>query len=329
MALEPRSTKLTHISLRSAVQVASHGMFVTRVDSVGIVDLDGAGAHVLCAVPGGVYETLDGAASWSLVNGSARFGSCNTITRGHIGGRPHMLLSCSVGVVNVEIVGDGTAALGDGGVGGPWSVISARIPSYLSVTDGNATHNTKLGACMGVVALGTIINATTANWTMLPDWPCTMLALHPTREDEFIYTHPPLTYRTLDGGKTKVSLNHSNIFHCGIDRKGWYYTAAMGGAFFSDDQGHSWAAYYDNRTARRNNVSRVRVPHDYQRIPLPDFGAAGVAFVSDQGLYIKPEGNATQLISANGNMSNNIAMQALPSTPPPFYLHVQVPPGFL
>ena len=89
------------------------------------------------------------------------------------------------------------------------------------------------------------------------------------------------------------------------------------------------AAYYDNRTARRNNVSRVRVPHDYQRIPLPDFGAAGVAFVSDQGLYIKPEGNATQLISANGNMSNNIAMQALPSTPPPFYLHVQVPPGFL
>ena len=110
MALEPRSTKLTHISLRSAVQVASHGMFVTRVDSVGIVDLDGAGAHVLCAVPGGVYETLDGAASWSLVNGSARFGSCNTITRGHIGGRPHMLLSCSVGVVNVEIVGDGTAA---------------------------------------------------------------------------------------------------------------------------------------------------------------------------------------------------------------------------
>ena len=91
-------------------QVASHGMFVTRVDSVGIVDLDGAGAHVLCAVPGGVYETLDGAASWSLVNGSSRFGSCNTITRGHIGGRPHMLLSCSVGVVNVEIVGDGTAA---------------------------------------------------------------------------------------------------------------------------------------------------------------------------------------------------------------------------
>jgi len=37
-----------------------------------------------------------------------------------------------------------------------------------------------------------------------------------------------------------VSLNHSNIFHCGIDRKGWYYTAAMGGAFFSDDQGRSW-----------------------------------------------------------------------------------------
>ena len=66
------------------------------------------------------------------------------------------------------------------------------------------------------VALGTILNATTANWTMLPDWPCTMLALHPTREDEFIYTHPPLTYRSLDGGKTKVSrpTTHSNISSC-------------------------------------------------------------------------------------------------------------------
>ena len=290
------------------------------------------------------------------------------------------------------------------------------------------------------VALGTIINATTANWTMLPDWPCTMLALHPTREDEFIYTHPPLTYRSLDGGKTKVlsratnrpltptspssplaragliwvviplvrrgaivprsrcssppsppppgccaqvSLNHSNIFHCGIDRKGWYYTAAMGGAFFSDDQGHSWAAYYDNRTARRNNVSRVRVPHDYQRIPLPDFGAAGVAFVSDQVRPVPPRPARHLLRPARTAPHAHTCSQCfhclplgacpplaprinlspcttractsspratrrsssrptatcpttspcrcflLPPSLPPFYLHVQVPPGFL
>lgn len=60
-------------------------------------------------------------------------------------------------------------------------------------------------------------------------------------------THPPSTLMTMDGAKSWINLNHSNIWHCGIDRQGWLYTAAEGGAFRSMDNGHSWQAYYDIR----------------------------------------------------------------------------------
>ena len=153
-----------------------------------------------------------------------------------------------------------------------------------------------MGGCLGgKVFVGTIINKTSVDWTTVNGTgrPCVMLALDPNNQDHFIYTHPPETYQTTDGGATYESLNHSNIFHCGIDRKSVLYTAAMGGAFVSHDCGPgpntkrpcSWQAYYDNRTARRPpHKARVRVPHDYQRICL-DFGGS-VAHVSDQGLFI-------------------------------------------
>jgi hypothetical protein len=70
-----------------------------------------------------------------------------------------------------------------------------------------------------------------------------------------------------------------------------------------------WEGYYDNRTARRTNQSRIRGAHDYQRIAL-DFGGS-VAFTSDQGLYIKPTNDSSlELIKANGNQSTNIALKA-------------------
>ena len=47
-----------------------------------------------------------------------------------------------------------------------------------------------------------------------------MLAMNPNNADHFIYTKPPMTYQSMDGGATYESLNHSNIFHAGIDRKG-------------------------------------------------------------------------------------------------------------
>lgn len=53
----------------------------------------------------------------------------------------------------------------------------------------------------------------------------------------------------------------------------------------------------------------TRVPHDYQRIAMGFAG--GVAFPSDQGLFIAPTGNDVAdltLINANGNLSNSITI---------------------
>lgn len=187
---------------------------------------------------------------------------------------------------------------------------------------GRLLDNSVLGGCLGGhVFIGTIINTTAADWTTVNGTgrPCTMLAMNPNNQDHFIYTKMPLTYQSMDGGLTYESLNHSNIFHAGIDRKGALYTAAMGGAFVSHDCGPgpnmkrpcSWQAYYDNRTARRPpHAVRIRGAHDYQRICL-DF-AGTVALVSDQGVFIVNYTNSShlELIKANGDMSNNIALKA-------------------
>ena len=76
----------------------------------------------------------------------------------------------------------------------------------------------------------------------------------------------------------------------------------------SQDKGKTWLAYFGRRVHRLTNQTVDRIPHDYQRISL-DF-AGGVAFPSDQGLFIKPPGTATMLIAANGDMNNNIAIKA-------------------
>ena len=60
-----------------------------------------------------------------------------------------------------------------------------------------------------------------------------------------------------------------------------------------------------------------RVAHDYQRINI-DFGGdpGGVAFGSDQGMFIK-NGSELQLISANGDVNNNVRGRARAPRAPP------------
>ena len=290
----------------------SNGLFDTRIVAVGIVDMD-KGDHVYLSVPGKVYETTDGAESWKIAPGSEKLGTCYTFKNGTINGEPHILASCDSGIGNIPAKGGNWSIIPPGGWG---------RGGYLTVADaanGKLLANSVIGGCLGGhVYIGTILNTTAAKWTSYPDRPCVMLALNPNDKDHFIYTHPPITYQSMDGGKTYENLNHSNIFHCGIDRKGALYTAAMGGAFVSHDCGPgpnmkrpcSWQGYYDNRTARRTGHSTIRGAHDYQRINL-DFGGS-VGFVSDQGLFIVNYTNSSwlELIKANGNLSNNIALKA-------------------
>lgn len=69
---------------------------------------------------------------------------------------------------------------------------------------------------------------------------------------------------------------------------------------------HAYAhRYFVRRVWRRTGRVVDRTSHDFQRINL-DF-AGGVAFGSDQGMFIK-NGSSLQLISANGDVNNNIIM---------------------
>ena len=136
------------------------------------------------------------------------------------------------------------------------------------------------------------------------------VGLNPNNPNHFIYSNMSSlgkqTWESLDGGATHHNLNNHFPFHVAIDRRGWFYAAAEAGAHRSMDGGKTWQSYQHTITERSTNLNSSRVPMDYQRI-VTDF-AGGVAFVSDQGLFIKPEGDSLELIGACGNMSNNIAI---------------------
>ena len=114
------------------------------------------------------------------------------------------------------------------------------------------------------------------------------------------------TWESRDGGKTSHDLNSHYPFHVLIDRRGWMYHAAEHSADFSTNGGKNWSSYQMTTTQRLTNATGSRVPMDYQRI-VADF-AGGVAFVSDQGLFIQPADDSVELIGACGNMSTNIAI---------------------
>ena len=55
--------------------MASRGIFNSKVVALHIADAKGD--HVYAAVDGGVYESVNGAASWAFVTGSEAWGGCN------------------------------------------------------------------------------------------------------------------------------------------------------------------------------------------------------------------------------------------------------------
>ena len=122
--------------------VASDGMFNTRVEAVHVVD--DVGKHVLVAVQGAIYESLDGADTWKVINGSQALGTCNTFKNGTIAGQPHVLAGCSIGVANAPS-GDGRSPLTD------WKVIppGGVQRTYFSISDDNGAPNSVIGMCLG------------------------------------------------------------------------------------------------------------------------------------------------------------------------------------
>ena len=208
-----------------------------------------------------------------------------------------------------------------------WSLIqppqghSAFRTNLVSLADfdgsGKPLNNSVVVGCLwvkgrGFVHIATVVNETSATWDVQLDQPCQSMAIDPNNADHLIVNNASNgahVYESNDGGKTYHScLDRRGAVMVAIDRKGWFYTGSEAGAFRNMNgcgNGSKWEVLFVKRVSRRNNVTRIRSAHDYQRINI-DF-AGGVAFGSDQGMFIM-NGTELQLFSANGDVNNNIIM---------------------
>jgi len=275
----------------------SNGLWDTVIGSLYIVDE--AGSHVLAGTPTGIYETVDGASSWRLMPGSAGIGWARSMKNGTVNGAPSVLAGVDSGIATWTM-------------GGNWSVIKApagtALTRYISVAD--TLPSSVVGVCLaGWSYLITISGPTSAAWknTSLT---CIEVAIDPNNADHFIYSNMSRlgkqTWESLDGGKSHHDLHNHFPWHVAIDRRGWMYGAAEAGCHFSANGGKNWSVYQYTTTQRGTNSTGSRIPQDFQRI-ITDF-AGRVALVSDQGLFIQPDGDSVELIGASGNISNNIAI---------------------
>ena len=278
-----------------------NGLWDTVIASLIIVDEKGD--HVLAGTPTGIYETLDSALSWRLMPGSAGIGWARSMKNGTVNGEPHIIAGVDSGIANWNPA-----------KGGNWSVIKIpkTVPAALTrfITVADVLPSSVVGVCLGSRAfIISITGPTSADWknTSLS---CLQVALDPNNVNHFIYSNissmGKQTWESLDGGKTHHNLHNHFPWHVAIDRRGWLYGAAEAGAHFSTDGGKSWKVYQYTTSQRLTNATGSRVPQDFQRI-VTDF-AGGAAFVSDQGLFIQPQGDSIELIGASGNISNNIAI---------------------
>ena len=281
-----------------------NGLWDTTIGSLIIVD--DKGDHVLAGTPTGIYETKDGAASWTLMPGSTGIGWARSMMNGTINGEPRILAGFDAGLASWAPAKGGNWTLNP--IPAPIAATGAHLSRYITVAD--VLPSSVVGTCLGSVAfIITIKSATTADWrnTSLA---CAQVAIDPRDPDHFIYSNMSSqgkqTWESLDGGKTSHDLNSHYPFHVLIDRRGWMYHAAEHSADFSTNGGKNWSSYQMTTTQRLTNATGSRVPMDYQRI-VADF-AGGVAFVSDQGLFIQPADDSVELIGACGNMSTNIAI---------------------
>ena len=296
------------------------GLFDTRI--MGLMIVDDVGEHVLVGTPSGVFETLDGASTWTHVQQTQGWGVANSFKNGTINGKKVILIGANAGLGNVPWLTNAPLA------NQTWSLIpsppghSAWRTNLASVADyrnGKLLDNSVVGGCIwpdqshGVVHIATIINETAADWMVQLDQPCQSIAMDPNDADHFLVNNASNglhVYESTDGGQSyHTCLNQGGAVMVAIDRRGWFYCASEGGAFRNmkgcEDGVGKWEPYFVRRVWRRTMQVVDRVPHDYQRINL-DF-AGGVAFGSDQGMFIQ-NGTELQLISADGDVNNNIIM---------------------
>ena len=173
-------------------------MFDSRIHAVFLHPDDPSGNHVLVGTVTGIYESLDGAASWKRIPASADFALVYSITNATINGKAYVLAGCLKGIATNPVDGSGN-----------WSSIipypdavvpfASTVRGFSVATDG-AGGNTAIGACMranhsdagfaGNGFVGSITSPTSCDWKMTPTpIVCAKLGLHPFNKDHFIYTN--------------------------------------------------------------------------------------------------------------------------------------------
>ena len=308
------------------------GLFDTRLQ--GLIIVDDKGDHVLAGTPSGVFETIDGAKTWTHVEATAAWGNTGSFQNGTIAGKPVIFVGSAAGLGNVPVVLDGPM------VNESWSLIhappgsSAWRTAGVSLADfdgaGKPLENSIVGACLwvgghGVVHIAKVLTPTTATFTVQLDQPCQSMAMDPNNADHILINsakNGAHIYESFDGGTSYHScLDRRGAVMVAVDRKGWFYTGSEAGLFRNMGNkppsrtpgarnmhcanGSTWEVLNVKRVSRRSNVTRIRSAHDYQKINI-DF-AGGVAFGSDQGMFIM-NGTELQMHSANGDTNNNVIM---------------------
>jgi len=282
----------------------SNGIWDTRILGVWVHPDDTTGNHVFTGTHSGIYESKDGAESWTLREETSKWGNVMSFREGLIQGKQYILANCGNG-------GIGTMPRG----GGTWQYIKAPGPiapnGHLSVVI-NPDQTTEVFTCIGNWGGGKLYYAkvntpTSATWvgplgSSTETYDCANAAVDPNDRDHFLFSKAGeyKAWESNDGGKTAHEFtNHdTGVYFVMIDQKGWLYTATQAGAFVSMNKGVKWSAYHV--FMERPDGSIVdRVPHDYQMIE-PNFRGNGIAFPSDQGLHIV-NGTELNLTSAVGD----------------------------
>ena len=177
---------------------ASKGLFDSRIHAVFLHPADPTGGHVLAGTSTGIYESLDGAGSWSRIPASVNFGLVYSLANGTINGKAYVLAGCQHGIATNPVDGSGN-----------WSSMIPYPDAVLpfagtvhgfSVASDGAGGNTAVGACMranrtdaafaGNGYIGAITSPTSCDWKLTATpIVCAKLALHPFNKDHFIYTN--------------------------------------------------------------------------------------------------------------------------------------------
>ena len=265
-------------------------------------------------------------------NGSLPAGYSCSADGGIVGGGDSDIGGCRYMVANSTDLGFTPAAYEFKASGTPY----AAYKGHCFASDNFATWAPPVGASqwdnntvkgdIGSSYCGRGIGAFPVNSTKIS---CMNVAIDPNDRNHFMYSDPKTNYNwdSHDGGTTvrKMAMigdntpgdaphNHGT-FYVAIDGRGWSYSASMGGAYVSRDNGTSFESLHMVSTPRgyARNASEFpivnRVLHDYQGI-APTFRGDGVAFPSDQGLGIF-DANSNNLINAIGDMHNNMALSSL------------------